>query len=252
MNFEQQETYKNYNTTVGQFTKLQSQCVKELSHQRKRISQLGQSLKLLESKKDSDDNHRELVSKLKDQIHQRKQALRDIEESLPRKNDLYLRIILDGINVSFINQEQRYKFKEQYEKFKLVVSALILVVAALDYMFHYRAIDAILHFLLVWYHCTLTIRESILIVNGSRIKGWWRIVQFIRTIKAGIFIVWPDGLLYDLFRTQFVLYTCYTTIIQFFQCHYQQGCLYRLRSLGERYDMDLTTDGKIFCVSCFV
>lgn len=53
-----------------------------------------------------------------------------------------------------------------------------------------RAIDAILHFLLVWYHCTLTIRESILIVNGSRMKGWWRLVQFIRTIKAGIFIVW--------------------------------------------------------------
>lgn len=58
-----------------------------------------------------------------------------------------------------------------------------------------RAIDAILHFLLVWYHCTLTIRESILIVNGSRMKGWWRLVQFIRTIKAGIFIVWYARLL---------------------------------------------------------
>ena len=205
-----------------------------------------QSLRTLEAKKDTDQTQRQLIADLRSKIIQRKLALRDIEESLPRKNDLYLRIILDGINVSFINQEQRFKFKEQYEKFKLVVSVLILLVAALDLVFHYRAIDAVLHFLLVWYHCTLTIRESILIINGSRIKGWWRVVQFIRTIKAGIIIVWPSGILYSLFRTQFLWYTCYTTVIQFFQCHYQQGCLYRLRSLGERYDMDLTTDGKIY------
>lgn len=32
----------------------------------------------------------------------------------------------------------------------------------------YRFLDAILNFLLVWYYCTLTIRESILITNGSR------------------------------------------------------------------------------------
>ena len=60
-------------------------------------------------------------------------------------------------------------------------------------------------------------------------------------------------MLYDLFRTQFVVYTLYVTVIQFFQCQYQQGCLYRLRSLGERYDMDLTTEGKmcfdLFCLS---
>lgn len=32
----------------------------------------------------------------------------------------------------------------------------------------FRALDALFHFLLVWYYCTLTIRESILIANGSR------------------------------------------------------------------------------------
>jgi len=31
-----------------------------------------------------------------------------------------------------------------------------------------RVTDAIFQFLLVWYYCTLTIREHILIVNGSR------------------------------------------------------------------------------------
>ncbi|PIO03116.1 hypothetical protein AB205_0060990, partial [Aquarana catesbeiana] len=31
--------------------------------------------------------------------------------------------------------------------------------------------DAVFNFLLVWYYCTLTIRESILINNGSRLVG---------------------------------------------------------------------------------
>lgn len=31
-----------------------------------------------------------------------------------------------------------------------------------------RVTDEVFNFLLVWYYCTLTIRESILISNGSR------------------------------------------------------------------------------------
>lgn len=37
-----------------------------------------------------------------------------------------------------------------------------------SYVLDFRFLDAILNFLLVWYYCTLTIRESILITNGSR------------------------------------------------------------------------------------
>lgn len=40
---------------------------------------------------------------------------------------------------------------------------------ALLYLWYcFRALDALFNFLLVWYYCTLTIRESILITNGSR------------------------------------------------------------------------------------
>ena len=39
-----------------------------------------------------------------------------------------------------------------------------------NYFLNYRVLDLIFMFLIVWYYCTLTIRESILIVNGSRIK----------------------------------------------------------------------------------
>merc|ERR1712088_778984 len=35
----------------------------------------------------------------------------------------------------------------------------------------------------------------------------------------------------------------YVTLLQLLQFQYQKGCLYRLRSLGERKDMDITIDG---------
>ena len=31
--------------------------------------------------------------------------------------------------------------------------------------------------------------------------------------------------------------------VQFLQFRYQQGCLYRLKALGERHDMDITIEG---------
>lgn len=64
-------------------------------------------------------------------------------------------------------------------------------------------------FLLVWYYCTLTIRESILKVNGSRIKGWWRFHHFLSTVVSGMLLVWPNtGAWYD-FRGQFMWFNVY-------------------------------------------
>lgn len=56
-------------------------------------------------------------------------------------------------------------------------------------------------------------------------------------------IVWPDGPLYNEFRLQYLSYILYTNFLQFLQFYYQQGVLYRLRALGERYDMDVTIQG---------
>lgn len=38
-------------------------------------------------------------------------------------------------------------------------------------VFFNRVTDEVFNFLLVWYYCTLTIRESILISNGSRYRA---------------------------------------------------------------------------------
>lgn len=109
--------------------------------------------------------------------------------------------------------------------------------------FIYRVLELSFIFLLVWYYCTLTIRESILKVNGSRIKGWWRAHHFISTVCAGILLIWPQGEPWLLFRNQFMYFNAYISMVQFLQFRYQRGVLYRLKALGERHDMDITIEG---------
>lgn len=72
-----------------------------------------------------------------------------------------------------------------------------------------RALELSYIFLLVWYYCTLTIRESILKVNGSRIKGWWRFHHFFSTVVAGILLIWPDMGPWAAFRNQFMWFNAY-------------------------------------------
>ncbi len=147
----------------------------------------------------------------------------------------------------------RFRYKDEYEKFKERVTYVVLITTFIAYIFSTRATDAMNHFLLVWYYCTLTIRESILIVNGSkfvsqlrrvhefyRIKGWWLYHHFVSAILCGVALTWPDTECYRDFRTAFLVFCGYLAIVQLMQVQYQRGCLRRLRALGQRHAMDIT------------
>lgn len=74
---------------------------------------------------------------------------------------------------------------------------------------NFRTLELSFMFLLVWYYCTLTIRESILKVNGSRIKGWWRFHHFLSTVVSGVLLVWPNTGAWYSFRGQFMWFNVY-------------------------------------------
>ncbi|XP_059482881.1 transmembrane protein 120 homolog [Neocloeon triangulifer] len=238
--------YKNLETLNKQYVakleevgELQGKCMKEISHQRYRIGVMKNTLKKL----DDDPSNKAAVEQLEKNIMIRKAQLYDMEESLPKSNSLYLKIILGNVNVSILNKENKYKYKEEYEKFKLVLSVIGFVFSVFNLLVNARALELAFIFLLVWYYCTLTIRESILKVNGSRIKGWWRIHHFISTVAAGVLLIWPNTSTWFQFRTQFMWFNLYISVVQYLQFRYQQGVLYRLRTLGERHNMDITIEG---------
>lgn len=75
------------------------------------------------------------------------------------------------------------------------------------------------------------------------IKGWWVSHHYVSTFLSGVMLTWPDGLMYQMFRNQFLAFSIFQSCVQFLQYYYQSGCLYRLCALGKRNHLDLTVEG---------
>uniref|UniRef100_A0A1B6HS06 Transmembrane protein 120 homolog n=2 Tax=Homalodisca liturata TaxID=320908 RepID=A0A1B6HS06_9HEMI len=230
---------KEYLAKLEEVGELQGKCVKEIAHQRYRLGVIDRTLKKLKVP----DNRKEDVNKLKRGMEHRLNQLIEIEHCLPKQNGTYLKIILGNVNVSILNKNDKFKYKDEYEKFKLVLSIIGFFLSVINICTNIRVLELLFMFLLVWYYCTLTIRESILKVNGSRIKGWWRLHHFISTVVSAVLLIWPNSACWYEFRPQFMIFNVYISFVQYLQFRYQQGVLYRLKALGERHNMDITIEG---------
>uniref|UniRef100_A0A8C5FHK1 Transmembrane protein 120A n=1 Tax=Gadus morhua TaxID=8049 RepID=A0A8C5FHK1_GADMO len=223
------ETHRLYKHKLEEVTKLQDSCSSAITRQRKKLKELAVSIKECRTKHPAQDlssEERNVIRDIQDSIRERPDIFLEMEAFLPKKNGLYLSLVLGNINVTLLNKHSKFAYKDEYEKFKLVLTVILFLFSfTCRFLLSYRALDALFNFLLVWYYCTLTIRESILISNGSRIKGWWVFHHYVSTFLSGVMLTWPEG------RPLFLQY------------YYQSGCLYRLRALGERHNMDLTVEG---------
>ncbi|CAB4063241.1 Transmembrane protein 120B-B,Transmembrane protein 120 homolog,Transmembrane protein 120B-A,Transmembrane protein 120B,Transmembrane protein 120A [Lepeophtheirus salmonis] len=232
--------HKDYLNKFQNTLALQKRSNTGITHQRYRLQAMEKELQRLQPESSEEKDN---ISDLRKDILRRYAQLSQMEDNLPRQSGMYLKIILGNVNVSILDTQARFNYKHQYEQFKLIVVLIGCVIAVSNLYFNNRILDLIFMFLIVWYYCTLTIRESILKVNGSRIKGWWRLHHFISTIVGGVLLVWPDGESYQYFRPQLMYFNVYLALIQYMQFTYQRGCLYRLRSLGEQNAMDITVEG---------
>uniref|UniRef100_A0AAY5KHE5 Transmembrane protein 120B n=1 Tax=Esox lucius TaxID=8010 RepID=A0AAY5KHE5_ESOLU len=234
-----QETHKLYRQKLEELTNLQTTCSSSICKQRKGLNDLRHSLH--QCTKTSNEKEIELINDIQMQMKEKENVFFDMEAYLPKKNGLYLNLVLGNVNVTLLSNQAKFAYKDEYEKFKLFMT-IILMFGAITCLFllNYRVTDEIFNFLLVWYYCTLTIRESILMSNGSRIKGWWVSHHYVSTFLSGVMLTWPEGSMYQMFRSQFLAFSIYQSFVQFLQYYYQSGCLYRLRALGERNQLDLT------------
>lgn len=226
---------------------LKTSYLQQYNTYKKRLNNLTKNINKYESNTIDPTDDSEIKADcdmLKTKVNENLIYMKQISDTFPRPNGIYLKIILGSICVSILNKEEKWKYKEEYEKFKYVVTTISMGLSFLMLILKpFRVLDAILNFLLVWYYCTLTIRESILVINGSKINGWWQAHHFITTICVSIFLIWPDSDSYQSFRPNFIMFCFYTMFVQLLQYYYQKGCLYRLRALGEKEDMDTTVEG---------
>uniref|UniRef100_A0A3P9A6W2 Transmembrane protein 120A n=1 Tax=Esox lucius TaxID=8010 RepID=A0A3P9A6W2_ESOLU len=198
-----QESHRLYLQKLDEVSKLQINCSSSIARQRQRLKDMSQLVKRC-SKEGLTEEDVKTLDGIKEHIKARPNTFFEMESFLPKENGLYLNLVLVYYLSGFLN---------------------------------------FLSFLLLWYYCTLTVRESILITNGSRIKGWWVLHHYISAFLSGVMLTWPDGHLYQSFRNQFLAFSLYQSLVHCMQYYYQSGCLYRLRTLGERHNMDLTVEG---------
>lgn len=156
--------------------------------------------------------------------------------------------------------KRRLEYKKEYEEFKLKMT-LIATAAAFSSLFIYssRLTDAMFAFLLLYYYCSVILREHILIVNGSRIRKWWLVHHYLSVITSGILLVrkllyiiyfllhncniqiWPSSPSYDQFRGPFLWFCLFLGALQYLQYRYQKQRLYVLIALEKANPMDTVT-----------
>uniref|UniRef100_A0ABI7WFB9 Transmembrane protein 120A n=1 Tax=Felis catus TaxID=9685 RepID=A0ABI7WFB9_FELCA len=203
-----QETHRLYRLKLEELIKLQNSCTSSITRQKKRLQELALVLKKCKPSLQSEAE--EAARELENQIKERQGLFFDMEAYLPKKNGLYLSLVLGNVNVTLLSKQAKFAYKDEYEKFKLYLTIILIVISfTCRFLLNSRVTDAAFNFLLVWYYCTLTIRESILINNGSRIKGWWVFHHYVSTFLSGVMLTWPDGLMYQKFRNQFLSFSMY-------------------------------------------
>lgn len=242
-----EKEYNDYRRLYKDVCKQQQNSAKSLKHLRYLMKLINQDIKSFElSNRPLDDEKKVVLSELREKLKDGNSKLNAIERELPAENGLYLSVILGSdLSVSLLDADQRYRYKKGYEDFKARVSYVILGMFFLAYFVSFRPMDALCNFLLVWYYCTLTIRESILRINGSRIKGWWVFHHYVSCVLCAINLTWSmsNSDCYDAMRYKFIALVICVGIVQLVQTRYQIGCLRRLHALGDRPIMDITLEG---------
>ncbi|XP_062945031.1 ion channel TACAN isoform X2 [Cynocephalus volans] len=203
-----QETHRLYRLKLEELTQLQNSCTSSIARQKKQLQELALVLK--KCKPSLSSEAKESAQELENQMKERQGLFFDMEAYLPKKNGLYLSLVLGNVNVTLLSKQAKFAYKDEYEKFKLYLTIILILISfTCRFLLNSRVTDAAFNFLLVWYYCTLTIRESILINNGSRIKGWWVFHHYVSTFLSGVMLTWPDGLMYQKFRNQFLSFSMY-------------------------------------------
>lgn len=236
--------HDDYMKKLTEITKLQGSCSKAVKHQHYILRNFRETLSKAEKNASTPEEKAE-VERIRKEMVDIRAKLHQMESELPVQNTgFYLSLILGKtLNLSLLSKNDKYNYKKDYELFKWKITLAVLVVVIISYVIPCRVMDSIGNFLLVWYYCTLTIRESILIVNGSRIKGWWVAHHYLSCVLSGIVLTWRDGECYQAFRHQFLLFVFYIGFLQLLQSQYQAGCLRRLHALGQGHQMDITVEG---------
>ncbi|KAI6647277.1 Transmembrane protein -like protein [Oopsacas minuta] len=156
-------------------------------------------------------------------------------------NGFLLWIVIGHINVIFDDFDVKMRYKKAYERFKLFSNGVSITLILMTWFLHIPQI--ILYSMLVYYYFSLTIREHILIKNGSKIKFWWLLHHYLTIIITLLLLTWPPGECYTQSHDVLMFASLMTSVIQLVQFFYQRKTIDRNIMMGKDKFLRTTDEG---------
>ncbi|KAH7827626.1 putative TMPIT-like protein [Monocercomonoides exilis] len=232
----------------------QEECEKELVHYRqvlKEYHQLQESIdqkcqkhrKQLEATKklikNSDMLESEKAEKL-NAISELKTVSNSWRSLFPCESKGFLAYFIGTANVRMLKPSERLNYKMEYNVFRQNYSYIFIFFNfVLGFLFNYHLLDILWFGWNVTFYLAVSLRERILRVNGSHIRGWWKIHHMCCLFFCCGLVAWFDSPQYQEMRQSLYAVGVYTGVVQFLQAKYQMSRLYTLVSLGKVSEMDV-------------
>jgi len=176
------------------------------------------------------------------QLAAQKRQLKKLDEDLvPRTGSLFVRLFLGQVNVKNYQDGERFRLKEEYQKFKGRTDWIFLIFSSvLLFLGRTRWMEILFQCWLVYYFVSLSLRENILQVNGSRIKDWWIFHHYISIVVSITWLTW-NTITYEASLNNFLWLTFFQGVVQLLQNFYQSSKLYKMVAMGKADRMHVYT-----------
>eukprot|EP01135_Chromosphaera_perkinsii_P006060 Nk52_evm1s388 gene=Nk52_evmTU1s388 len=226
-----EKSYQEYYEALKMFEMKKRACMDE-------IKAAGKHLKQIEGIVNYESCQREYGA----QIKEYQGRLRGFMKYFPQPHSAILRAIIGDVNLTLWNVGDRFKYKTEYEVYKMKFTILTLLLCLFNYYHPRRWVNAVFQFSMTYFYFIITTREHILLANGSAIRTWWFIEHYLLLLINSIVLVWPKEDAFLDFRPLYLLYCFYTGSVALLQYRYQMKRMYTLRALGKSDTMDITSD----------
>eukprot|EP01112_Ceratiomyxa_fruticulosa_P005673 TRINITY_DN1645_c0_g1_i1.p1 TRINITY_DN1645_c0_g1~~TRINITY_DN1645_c0_g1_i1.p1 ORF type:complete len:334 (-),score=45.65 TRINITY_DN1645_c0_g1_i1:89-1090(-) len=168
------------------------------------------------------------------------------QQYTPETGSLFVRLFLGQVNVKQYRDGERFRLKQEYEKFKHKTSPQFLLFVVLIHYYPHPMFITAWQIWLLYYYITLALRENILRVNGSSIKSWWIYHHYLSMIGSLVMMLWPLDGTFTLFLPGFLLVSLFQGLVQTLINRYQQRQLYKLVAMGKANIMDVAGEATGF------
>ena len=136
------------------------------------------------------------------------------------------------LNLRISRQPDRLKFKKDYEAFKLVMSLVLIALLLLAYYVPFKIFDVIAFATMCYYYISLTVRETVLKMNGSRINMFWIFHHYMSIFGFLALCIWESSPVYENVRKEVIGWLIFMLVVHLIQYKYQTSRLYVLQSVG--------------------